>query len=40
MRVGRARTDRTRFREAAIWQTLTIASLLISIPWWRPLLRL
>jgi hypothetical protein len=39
MRVRRAPTDRAKFREAVIWQTLTVASILISIPWWRPLLR-
>ena len=39
IRVRRAATDRAKFREAVIWQTLTVASILISIPWWRPLLR-
>jgi hypothetical protein len=39
MRVRRAQTDRAKFREAVIWQTLTLASILISIPWWRPLMR-
>jgi hypothetical protein len=39
MRIRRASDDRAKFREAVIWQTLTVASILISIPWWRPLLR-
>jgi hypothetical protein len=39
MRVRRAPDDRAKFRQAVLWQTLTAASILISIPWWRPLLR-
>jgi hypothetical protein len=39
MRVRRAATDQAKFRAAVIWQTLTVASVLISLPWWRPLLR-
>jgi hypothetical protein len=39
MRVRRAPDDRARCRETVIWQTLTVAAILISIPWWRPLLR-
>jgi hypothetical protein len=40
MRVRRASTDRAKFREAVVWQTLTVASILLSIPWWRPLMRI
>jgi hypothetical protein len=39
MRLRRASGDRAKFREAVIWQTLTVLSILISIPWWRPLVR-
>jgi hypothetical protein len=38
-RVRRAEADGVRLRQAVIWQTLTVASVLISLPWWRPLLR-
>jgi hypothetical protein len=39
MRVRRAPDDRAKFRQAVVWQTLTVASILISVPWWRPFLR-
>ena len=39
MRVRRASTDGAKLRQAAIWQTLTAVSILVSVPWWRPLLR-
>ncbi len=39
VRVRRASTDGAKLRQAAIWQTLAIISILISVPWWRPLLR-
>jgi hypothetical protein len=39
LRVRRAPDDRAKFREAVVWQSLTVASIMISIPWWRPLLR-
>lgn len=38
-RVRRAATDTEKLRQAAIWQTLTMISILVSLPWWRPLLR-
>lgn len=38
-RVRRASTDGAKFRHAALWQTLAVISILISVPWWRPLLR-
>ena len=37
-RVRRASTDGARLRQAAIWQTLAVVSILVSVPWWRPLL--
>jgi hypothetical protein len=39
LRVRRAPTDQAKLRQAVLWQTLTVAAILISIPWWRPLLR-
>ncbi|MCJ7512623.1 MAG: hypothetical protein MUO23_06590 [Anaerolineales bacterium] len=36
----RASDDRSRFRRAGLWFTLTVLILLVAIPWWRPLLRL
>ncbi|MGE0160884.1 MAG: hypothetical protein AB7T31_15885 [Gemmatimonadales bacterium] len=39
-RVRRAETDAAKLRQAAVWQTLAVASVLISLPWWRPLARL
>ena len=38
-RVRRASTDASKLRHAAIWQTLATISILVSVPWWRPLLR-
>ncbi len=38
-RMRRATTDAAKLRQAAIWQTLATISILVSIPWWRPLLR-
>jgi hypothetical protein len=38
-RIRRATTDASKLRQAAIWQTLAAISILVSIPWWRPLLR-
>jgi len=38
-RVRRARTDREKLRQQAIFQTLAAISILVSVPWWRPLLR-
>ena len=38
-RVRRASTDRAKLRESAIWQTLAVISILVSVPWWRPLVR-
>ena len=38
-RVKRATTDAAKARAAAIWQTLAALSILVSVPWWRPLLR-
>jgi hypothetical protein len=39
VRVKRASTDASKLRQAAIWQTLATLSILVSLPWWRPLLR-
>jgi hypothetical protein len=39
VRVRRASTDGAKLRQAAIWQTVAVAAVLASIPWWRPLLR-
>ncbi|MFB9992368.1 hypothetical protein ACFFLM_10370 [Deinococcus oregonensis] len=36
----RATTDQARFRVATLWTVVTLLILLLSIPWWRPLLRL
>lgn len=38
-RVRRASSDVSKLRQAAIWQTLATISILVSVPWWRPLLR-
>ena len=38
-RVKRAATDAAKLRRAAIWQTLAALTILVSIPWWRPLVR-
>ncbi len=38
-RVRRASTDGAKFRQSAMWQTLAALSILVSVPWWRPLLR-
>jgi len=38
-RVQRATSDAAKARSAAIWQTLAAVSILVSVPWWRPLLR-
>jgi len=38
-RVRKASTDSAKLRQAAIWQTLAVLSILASIPWWRPLAR-
>jgi hypothetical protein len=40
MLVKRAQGDQAKFRRAALWYTVTLAIILIGIPWWRPLLRL
>ena len=39
VRIRRAPTDEVKLRHAAIWNTGTVAVILASIPWWRPLLR-
>lgn len=39
VRIRRAPTDEAKLRHAAIWHTATVAVILASIPWWRPLLR-
>jgi len=39
-RSKRAPTDQAKFRVAALWTGVTLLILLMSIPWWRPLLRL
>lgn len=36
----RAATNQARFRAAALWTTLTLVTVLVMIPWWRPLVRL
>jgi hypothetical protein len=38
-RVRKASTDAAKLRHAALWQTLTVIAIAVSIPWWRPLLR-
>jgi hypothetical protein len=38
-RIRRAPTNAAQLRQAAIWQTLAAVSILVSIPWWRPLVR-
>ena len=38
-RVRRAETDALKLRRAAFWQTATVLAVVLSIPWWRPLLR-
>jgi hypothetical protein len=38
-RVRRAETDALKLRHAALWQTATVLAIVVSIPWWRPLLR-
>lgn len=38
-RVQHADTDAAKLRQQAIWQTLAAISILVSIPWWRPLVR-
>lgn len=38
--VKKADTAPAKFRRAALWFTITLAIILIGIPWWRPLFRL
>ncbi len=38
-RVRVASTDGAKLCQAAIWQTLAVISILVSVPWWRPLVR-
>jgi len=38
-RVRRAETDALKLRRAALWQTAAALAIVVSIPWWRPLLR-
>lgn len=33
----RARTDQGKFRQQAIWFSLSVLAVLYAIPWWRPL---
>lgn len=40
VRVKRAPTDRDKLRQTVLWQTLTAATIALSVPWWRPLLRM
>jgi hypothetical protein len=38
-RVRRAPSELSRLRQATLWRTLAVLTLLASIPWWRPLFR-
>ena len=38
-RVKRAPTDALKLRRQVVFQTLAVISILVSVPWWRPLLR-
>jgi len=38
-RARRAASDRLKFRQAAIFFSIATVVMLVSIPWWRPLLR-
>jgi hypothetical protein len=40
VRVRRAESDALKLRRAVLWQTATALAIAVSIPWWRPLLRL
>ncbi|MBZ9752355.1 hypothetical protein K7W42_16000 [Deinococcus sp. HMF7604] len=35
----KATTDPARFQAAALWSGLALLTVLVAIPWWRPLLR-
>ncbi|MVN87429.1 hypothetical protein GO986_11685 [Deinococcus sp. HMF7620] len=35
----KATTDTARFQAAALWSGLALLTVLLAIPWWRPLLR-
>lgn len=39
-RVRRATTDPAKLKQATIWRTLAVLTILASIPWWRPLARM
>ncbi|GAA5532791.1 hypothetical protein [Deinococcus aluminii] len=36
----RAAGNQAKFRTAALWTVLSLVTVLLAIPWWRPLLRL
>jgi hypothetical protein len=38
-RVRRASTEADKLRRVVLWQTLAVAAILASIPWWRPFVR-
>lgn len=38
--VKRAPSSQARFRAASLWTVLALVTVLVAIPWWRPLLRL
>jgi hypothetical protein len=38
VRVKRVTGDVTKFRQAAIWYSLSTLAIIAAIPWWRPLL--
>jgi len=38
-RVRRADNDAAKLRQQALWQTLAAISIVVSVPWWRPLVR-
>ncbi|ALW89209.1 hypothetical protein [Deinococcus actinosclerus] len=35
----KAATDQGKFRAATLWTALSLVTILLAIPWWRPLLR-
>jgi hypothetical protein len=39
VRVRRAESDALKLRRAVFWQTAAVLAVVVSIPWWRPLLR-
>ncbi|MGE3600571.1 MAG: hypothetical protein AB7N70_34025 [Dehalococcoidia bacterium] len=40
VRVRRAESDALRLRRAVFWQTATVLVIAVSIPWWRPWVRI